>query len=395
MIAVLINSKMLNENYKISFSFNMSEAYFLGLKQRIKQNIDLYPIDFPGFIFEGSTPSNFLSRLKRLFLACLTVLCKPFFFLAHFYKLFSLLRKLKPDILHVNNGGYPGALSGLAASVAGRVAGVPAVIMVVNNMAVGYGGISRWLDYPIDWMVARSVNFFITGSKAAGNRLLEVLKLSPEKVCSIHNGISIPTLLHTTCSIRTRLGLKEFEGAIFGVVAHLIPRKGHIFLLQAIRLLVLERGLSGDDFRVLIEGDGPQREILEDYVTKNDLSKWVFFVGKEREIFSFISDLDVLILPSIYDEDFPNVNLEAMALGRAVISSYLAGTPEQIVHGETGLLVEPANVCELALAILHLIENPDKRTLMGEAGLTHFKNNFTSEHAVANYNEKYKKLLGI
>jgi glycosyltransferase involved in cell wall biosynthesis len=357
--------------------------------------VDLYPIDFPGFNFHCNTALNLSSRFKKVCANGLIIISKPFFFLQHFYKLFSLLRRLKPDILHINNGGYPGALSGLAASVAGSFAGVSTVIMVVNNMAVGYSGISRKLDYPIDWMVARSVNFFITGSKAAKNRLVDVLTLSPAKVYSVHNGISIPTPLRIDCSIRDRLGLQEFKGVVFGVVAHLIPRKGHIFLLQAVRLLVHEKGLCDGDFKVLIEGDGPQRDILEDYVRQNELSNWILFVGNEREIFSFIANLDALILPSIYDEDFPNVNLEAMALGRAVISSDLAGTPEQIVHGKTGLLVEPENVQDLASAILYLIKDPEKRALMGEAGLRHFKDNFTSEHAVNNYNKIYKKLLGI
>jgi glycosyltransferase involved in cell wall biosynthesis len=98
-------------------------------------------------------------------------------------------------------------------------------------------------------------------------------------------------------------------------------------------------------------------------------------------------------LPSIQDEDFPNVILEAMALGKPVIASRLAGTPEQVVEGVTGLLVAPRNVTQLAAAICQLIDQAGMRSSMGRAALVRFNVNFTSQIALENYYNLYIKLI--
>jgi glycosyltransferase involved in cell wall biosynthesis len=103
--------------------------------------------------------------------------------------------------------------------------------------------------------------------------------------------------------------------------------------------------------------------------------------------------LDVLILPSVQDEDFPNVILEAMSLAKPVIASRLAGTPEQVIEGVTGLLVGPRNVAQLGEAILQLIDNTSTRSSMGYAGLRRFNSYFTSQIALDNYSNLYTALI--
>lgn len=82
---------------------------------------------------------------------------------------------MKPDILHINNGGYPAAQSALAAAIAGNISGVPKVVMVINNMAMDYKHYSRWIDYPLDRIFVACVNVFITGSSQAAQKLKSVL----------------------------------------------------------------------------------------------------------------------------------------------------------------------------------------------------------------------------
>ena len=90
-----------------------------------------------------------------------------------------LFQKIKPDILHLNNGGYPAALSVRAAAIAGKLASVPKIVMVVNNLAVDYNSVSRFIDYPVDRLVANSVHLFITGS--GGSELQSVLSLPDQR----------------------------------------------------------------------------------------------------------------------------------------------------------------------------------------------------------------------
>jgi len=105
-----------------------------------------------------------------------------------------------------------------------------------------------------------------------------------------------------------------------------------------------------------------------------------------------MSFIDVLILPSIEYEDFPNVVIEAMGLGKPVIASLLAGTPEQVVDGVSGILVEPGNINELSLAIVKMCSNKNTLLKMGLAGRSIFQKKFTSEIAVERYVKLYKTL---
>jgi glycosyltransferase involved in cell wall biosynthesis len=330
---------------------------------------------------------------RKLFMAFLRALFKIPNLACQVFMLQKLLKKIKPDVLHINNGGYPAAQSALAAAIAGKISGVPKVLMVVNNMAIDYKHYSRWIDYPLDQIVVACVNVFITGSTQAAHKLKSVLRLPPEQVKTIHNGID---LRPQTCSInktRQRLGLSDFNGTIFGVVALLIERKGHQVLLEAVSGLVNSYLLDENLFKIVIEGHGPLRKKLVDYVINNQLEKYVMFVGDELNITDFISAIDVLILPSVKDEDLPNVISEAMALGKPVISTKIAGIPEQIIHGKTGLLVDPGNTTQLALAIRQLTINSAMRNMFALNSVNRFNSHFSSQMAISRYSELYANLV--
>ena len=394
MISVLLQSKELQSKFTQSFSYRYSDAYYSGFKKRV--------INFKGksyalrfmHLHSYEQLSIFIPIFfKRIiFFLINSVLVYPSL-IYQVIVLSRLLTKIAPDILHVNNAGYPAALSARAAVIAGRISGVPKIIMVVNNMAVGYGHYSRWFDYPIDRLISRYVNVFITGSKSAAVQLQDVLKLPLPQLQTIHNGIRLQDRASTIFDTRRRLELSDYTGITFGVVALLIPRKGHQVLLDAILKLVKDKSLLGHEFKVLIEGDGPLRHELMEFVTSRNLTPWVNFVGHEENITDFMSALDVLIWPSIQDEDFPNVVSEAMGLGKPVIASRLAGTPEQVLEGETGLLIAPRDVAQLAAAISQLIENADLRESMAHAALARFNTHFASQIALRNYNNLYTKLI--
>jgi len=299
---------------------------------------------------------------------------------------------LKPDIIHINNGGYPASISARAAAIAAKNVGVPSVIMVVNNLAAEYKGL-RWLDYPVDRLVVSSVDKFITSSIVATDRINEVLKLQESMLQTIHNGIKLRKTTTSKIGTRKRLGLEFFEGTIFGVIAILESRKGHQVLLKSIFQL-RQKYLKNEigSFMVIIEGIGYLSNKLKKIVKDKKLEPYCMFVGEEANIMDLLNIIDVLILPSINYEDFPNVILEAMGIGKAVIASRLAGTSEQVVAGKTGLLVEPSNVNELTESIIMLLNNPQIREELGQAGQERFKKLFTEEKAVNKYLNLYKNL---
>ena len=395
MLANLFNSEDLHKEFHVSFSYRYSALYTDGLKRKLRRKLTVSSVGFPDLFDLSVFPDCVPLLIKRIFLAFLRLLLTWPLLAYEIVILFRLLKKHHPDILHINNGGYPAALSARAASIAAGFANIPNILMVVNNMAADYRHYSRWMDYPVDRLVVRAVTCFVTGSAAASNQLQKVLVLPMSKLTSIHNGVALRSATESIAASRQRLGLADFDGVVFGVVALLIPRKGHQVLLEAVLKLVTERAAATHgNFVVLIEGDGPLRQELSSFVQQNDLSGYVRFVGDEKNVVDFMTALDVLVLPSVQNEDFPNVVIEAMALGKPVIASRLAGTPEQIDHGVTGLLVEPRRADELASAMSDLMADSQLRARMGAAAMDCFNNKFTSNKAVANYMTLYKQLTG-
>ncbi len=379
---------------QVSFSYRANAAYTSGLHKRVYVDFPVYPLKMADLSSVDLHIPDLPGGLKKILAVVLRGLLGFPVFLHDVLVLTRLFRRIRPQILHINNGGFPGALSCRAAAVAAKLAGVKNVLMVVNNMAVPYKSLKRWMDKPVDLLVVRGVNVFVTGSKAAGVRLRQVLKVAPEKVVSLHNGIKLRELTEKPSETRARFDLNDYGGVIFGVVSLMEKRKGHQVLLEALVHLGKTDSAALSNMLVLLEGDGPLRNELEDFVSRNNLKDHVRFIGTEANVFNFVQMLDVVILPSIENEDFPNVVLEGMALGKPVIASDLAGTPEQVVDDVTGLLVTPGDSVGLANALRRMMFDPDLRYKSGAKAVQRFNENFTADKAVVRYFDLYQEMMG-
>jgi glycosyltransferase involved in cell wall biosynthesis len=311
-----------------------------------------------------------------------------------FLRLQKLFREISPDILHINNGGFPGAHSCRVAVLAAKSVGIKSIVFVVNNMAAGYRHPYRWIDLPLDVFVAKNVSFFITGSTIATNRLRDVLDLKVMQLKSFPNGISVREPSESRIESKIRLGLENFDGVIFGVIGVMETRKGHIHLLHSLLKFTSERSPILPPFVILIEGEGGVLPNLQEFVETNKLGNIVRFIGVESQIFNLLSLIDVLIYPAIQDEDFPNVISESMALSKAVISTKVSGATDQIINGQTGILVDIDSEEQLAEAIEELTLNATLRREMGDKGRVRYLNNYTSELALDNYMALYRSMLG-
>ena len=141
----------------------------------------------------------------------------------------------------------------------------------------------------------------------------------------------------------------------------------------------------------LIDGEGPERKSLEEQITSLGLSSRVRLMGSSSCIFHLMNRCDLFIHPSISNEDLPNVISEAMALGKPVIGSRLAGIPEQIEDGVTGLLFEPGADEQLASKIALLIRDEKLREAFGLSSVAKYQREFLPGVAL----ESYKRLYGL
>jgi glycosyltransferase involved in cell wall biosynthesis len=168
-------------------------------------------------------------------------------------------------------------------------------------------------------------------------------------------------------------------------VGRLVAFKGFEYLIDACAELA-RRGL---DFTCEIIGDGPVRDDLQTKIDMLNLSPRVNLLGSlsQGAVLEKLQAADIFALASVVDRQgasdiFPTVIIEAMAAARPVVSTRLAGIPESIVHGETGLLVPPGDTIALAQALQRLIENPELQARYGRAGRARVEQHFRIEHTV-------------
>lgn len=389
MLANFFNDDDLANRYRVTFVYRYSSRYEAGFRDRVKKNVNPIPLKL---LSEIDYTANIVFKPARLLVKAVfnLFLIKYWFILWNAIVLYRVFGKERIDILHINNGGYPGAYSCMSAAFAARLRGIRKVVYVVNNVAFSYRSYKRWLDYPLDRIVAGTVSMFITGSEYARKRLVEALRLPSEKTANIHNGIAPRTVTESGVETRRHIGVEEGRCLIV-MVAVFEERKGHIYLLRAIQRLISQG--YGAHIDVVIEGTGVLLDSLKSFVKDAGLVENVKFTGSIPNVFNLFNAADVVVLPSIANEDFPNVILEAMSLGKVVIASRISGTPEQISHMENGILVEPANVNALADAIKLIINDEDLRGRLGRNAAEHFTKMFSAKVAVEKYRRLYDNLL--
>jgi glycosyltransferase involved in cell wall biosynthesis len=152
--------------------------------------------------------------------------------------------------------------------------------------------------------------------------------------------------------IRRRLGLGE-DAFLVCAAGRLSVEKGQRYLIDAAPTLVLQN----PKLQILVLGEGRERKRLEDQVVRLKMRNHVIFAGFKDDVRPWIQACDVMANPSL-TEGVPNVLLEAMALGTPVVATRVGGVPDLVQHGESGLLVPPADPSALASAIHDVHANP-------------------------------------
>jgi glycosyltransferase involved in cell wall biosynthesis len=175
---------------------------------------------------------------------------------------------------------------------------------------------------------------------------------------------------------------------VVGMVAVLEERKGHRLLLAAARQLK-EQGCR---ISYRFAGEGSLRQSLEATVYELGLKEDVDFLGFVSDVPGFLADIDVVVLPSLFEGLGVSV-LEAMAAGKAVIASRAGGLPEIVIDAATGFLVEPHDVAGLADAIAKLARDRSLMLSMGERGRERLQKNFTMEQMARKNEDYYYSLL--
>ena len=394
MLINFFKDKKFRSEFEVSFITSKSERYLKEFLTFFVPDFDYYQVRFPKQFYPSSDFKYFPRSIAVLCRKVTEILYRIPIVVIDICLLIPHLRRIKPDIVHINNGGYPGSPSAMAMVLASRIVGVRSIFMVVNNEPLDYRPVHRWFDRPTDWLVRSSITNFITGSISSANKLINVLKLDSDKIVSFPNGVICRDPDESKETIRRRVGIDDmFSGLVGLVVSRFEYRKGHLVLLDALEILKKSGAISANNLRIIFEGNGPELQEVLDMIEHLDLSSIVQFVGDERNIANLYLASDFFVLPSIGGEDFSNVISESMSHGLCVIATDVAGAREQVSDGQTGFIVFPNNPIELSDVILRVVANPEVVSVAGRKGKDRYLNNFTPEIAVKRYFDLYKESI--
>jgi len=210
-----------------------------------------------------------------------------------------------------------------------------------------------------------------------------------ERIAVLYNGIDLTSFSSDAAgglAVRQELGLSP-QDLVIVQVARLDYLKDHATAIRALERVVQQR----PEARLLLVGEGPQREAIQEWVRLRGLEGQVRLLGLRSDIPRLLSASDLFMLTSI-SEGIPLTIIEAMAAGLPVVATRVGGVPEMVDDGDTGLLVSAGDDRALAESILRLADVPALRNEMGERGRSRSLTRFSADTMHAAYARHYQEM---
>ncbi|MFA5090332.1 MAG: glycosyltransferase [Candidatus Omnitrophota bacterium] len=286
-------------------------------------------------------------------------------------KFIAILKQEKPDIVH----SHLFLATRFAAPLA-KFAGVSKVIETAHIREAWRKGYKK--AYFVDRFFYRFVDKIIAVSSAVKDYLIKEKKLNEYKIKVIHNGIDLTRF-------KSPDNLPQNKCFTIGVIGRLESQKGHKDFLNAIHIL----NGKFEDIRFVIAGEGSLKNELEKQARRLGIANRVEFLGYRRDIESVLKEIDLLVLPSLF-EGLPLVALEASAMAKPVIVSDVDGNLEAVQHNRTGLVIPSKDPVALARAITFFYENKEVASKYGENGRSFVNQNFDIRQQVKKTEDLYK-----
>ncbi len=264
----------------------------------------------------------------------------------------------------------------LVAGLAARLVGTPVVVARHGVKLCG----QRW-RYKV--FLTRLLDGIITNSESVKRGYDGYNWFENGFVRVIYNGVEDKS------GVRPYPFSRRFPGKkIVFSAGRLVRQKGFDLLIRSAEMLAERR----DDLVFLVAGTGPLEGELKDHVKRSGLEGSFHFLGYLEDIDPYMKGCDLFVLASLY-EGMPNVVMEAMAAGRAIVATDVDGVRELVEDGKTGVIVPPGDERSLAGAIDKLMDTPALVEAYGENGRKRVVERFPFSAMIANLEEYLDGLL--
>lgn len=287
------------------------------------------------------------------------------------------LRTEQIDLLHTH-----GTEAGIIGRWAAFLANTPVVIHEIHGVPFTRDRnplLNKFIEV-MERISAPLATILIVKSKKIRDEFLNRGIGRREQYELIYHGVDIDWYREADSTFES---VREVVNLLF--IGRLVEGKGLFDLLEA-----FERLSETESVRLWIVGDGPLRESLQTTVDRRGLED-VRLLGYREDVSGLLASADVFVLPS-YREGTPRVITEALAAGVPVVSTRIAGIPEQVDHGTTGYLYEPGNIEDLERYLGRLVASANRRERMGSAAAKDV-NNFSLDVANERFTRLYDRLL--
>lgn len=289
-----------------------------------------------------------------------------------FFGLWSLFRKERPDVVHLNSS----KIGGLGA-LAGRISRTSNIIFTAHGWAFREewrSPLQRIIIKFLSWLTILWSHSIITVSER-DFREGRSMPFTQKKFVLVYNGLSdLPPFSKEEMRKKISETLQKnipTDTSWIGTIGELHKNKGHAYAIEALAQISLKHNVA-----FFLIGEGEERGALEKLIEKLEMGSKIFLLGKKDDAATLLEAFDFFLFPSI-KEGLPYAILEAGRAGLPVVASAVGGVPEIITDMNSGILVRPKSPEEIVKAFEYLFAHKKEAAAFGKKLHANVKKNFS------------------
>ncbi len=303
-----------------------------------------------------------------------------------YIKLYRMLKKLKPQVVHTRN------LPALDAVMPAFLAGVPYIIhsehgrdtIDIDGSNKKYRLLRRLLSPVIDRFAALSMDL--------ENWLIKDVGIDSKKVVRICNGVDTERFSPTVTTTVAGYPAEFDDKIVIGTVGRMEQVKDTLLLIKAFAHFIESHPQHKEKVRLVLVGNGNLFTTAEKLIEDKGIQDLVWMPGARDDVPAILHKLNIFVLPSLA-EGISNTILESMASGLPVIATDVGGNRELVDDGKTGYIVPVSDSKWMADAINKYVEDDKLRQQHGENAIERVQQNFSFAAMVEKYDNLYSSVL--
>ncbi|MBU1164160.1 glycosyltransferase family 4 protein [Patescibacteria group bacterium] len=372
-----------NKKLKILYLVTQSEMggaqkYIFNLATALKEEFDV--------IVGAGGQGELLNELAKNGVRTINLyfsrsISNPIKVISELIKLIIIIKKIRPDIVHLNSSKM-----GVVGSIAAKIAGVKKVFYTVHGFVFNepMPKVAKKFYIYIEKLSAYFKDKLICVSEFDKSQGIKFNIAKSNKLTVVHNGINTNLNFMTKDEARKKLNIHATN--VIGTIANFYPTKNLLTLIQAIPKIKEKF----PNIKLIIIGDGLQKKLILNQITELSLDDNVILIGQKENAYKYLPAFDIYVCTSV-KEGFPLSILEAMLAELPIVSTNVGGIPEMITNDYSGMLVDPKKPNLLAEKVNKLTVEDDNAKRLGKAAKKIVLEKFNLQNMVKNTKTQYLK----